>query len=109
MRKVLKEEYYINLNYQNKITLEELSKTFFVSKYYLCRTFKEVTGLNIMDFINEKRLAEAEKLLRYSRLNITEISEKVWFSSVNYFIELFKNKYKYTRRAFQNKYAYKNN
>ena len=60
-----------------------------------------------MNFINEKRLAEAEKL-RYSRLNITKFQKK--YGSVASIILLsFKNKYKYTHRAFQNKYAYKNN
>jgi len=92
---------YINHNYYNNITLDLLSKNFFISKYYLCRIFKEITGLNVVEYVNKKRLLEAEILMKYSKLNITEISEKVGFNSVNHFIKLFKKEYDYTPKAFQ--------
>lgn len=94
---------YINSNYQGNITLNALSKHFYVSKYYLCHIFKDITGVSIIDFINKKRLAEAERMLKYSNLNITEISEAVGFNSVNHFIGLFKNNYSCTPRNFRDR------
>lgn len=93
---------YINSNYQSDITLDILCRELYINKYYLCHIFKEITGLSVIDFINTKRLAEAERLLRYSRLSITEICETVGFNSISHFINLFKKSYKCTPRAFRN-------
>ena len=94
---------YINSNYNDPITLGMLSERFYISKYYLCHSFNEVTGSSIMDFVTEKRIIEAEKLLRYSDLNITQVSEAVGFNTISYFITLFKKKYQCTPTAFRKK------
>jgi YesN/AraC family two-component response regulator len=92
---------YINENYNTKISLDTLVERFYANKYYLCHVFKEETGLSIIDFVNSKRLAEAEKLLRYSSDSITEICYKVGFSSINYFLKLFKSAYNLTPKKFR--------
>jgi len=92
---------YINMNYNKQITLDELSKIFFINKYYLCHIFKEVTGMSITEFIIRKRLAEAKKLLKYTDYNITEISVMVGFNSVSRFISLFKERFEQTPKAFR--------
>ncbi|MDD4494568.1 MAG: AraC family transcriptional regulator, partial [Eubacteriales bacterium] len=81
---------YITTNYNTEITLDSLAEHFYVNKYHLCHLFKYETGLSIIDFINRKRLFEAEKLLRRTDNNVTEICYKVGFSSINHFIKLFK-------------------
>ncbi len=92
---------YINENFSSKITLDDLVEKFFVNKYYLCHIFKNETGLSIIDFVNNKRISEAEKLLRYSDLSITEICYKVGFNSINHFLKLFKNNYNLTPKKFK--------
>lgn len=99
---------YINTNYHNDITLDLLCKTFYINKYYLCHIFKEITGISIIDFINKKRLVEAEKLLRYSKYNITEIAGIVGFNSVNYFISLYKKEYHDTPKVFRRQFILHN-
>ena len=94
---------YINSNYSEPITLDMLSERFYISKYYLCHSFREVTGSSIMSFVTEKRIIESEKLLRYSDLNVTQVSETVGFHAVNYFITLFRKKYHCTPTAFRRK------
>lgn len=92
---------YINENYTSDITLEMICKELYVSKYYLCHTFKETTGVTVISFINTKRLSEAERLLRYSALNITEICQAVGFNSISHFINLFKKAYQCTPSVFR--------
>jgi AraC-like DNA-binding protein len=92
---------YINLNYRNYITLNELCRLFYVSKYYLCHIFKDITGISIIEFINRKRLAEAKKLLKYSDYSITDISGMVGFNSVSRFISLFREEYGKTPNNFR--------
>ncbi|NLC67425.1 MAG: helix-turn-helix transcriptional regulator [Clostridiaceae bacterium] len=62
---------------------------FYISQFHLCHTFKDITGISIMEFINRKRLVEAKKLLKYTNLSITDISNMVGFNSVSRFISLF--------------------
>lgn len=92
---------YLNINYNKKILLEDLAKSFYVNKYYLCHIFKDITGLSVINYINKKRLAEAEKLLRYSDKNITEISNCVGYNSANRFSVLFKEKFGCTPKLFK--------
>ncbi len=53
---------YINSHYTDDLTLDFLCERFFISKYYLCRTFKKRTGLTIQTYIKEKRLAHFNEL-----------------------------------------------
>ncbi len=84
---------YLLKNYSSKITLDELEKKFFISKYHLCRRFKEATGQTIVNFLNEKRLVEACQLLISTDRSVRDIAVMTGFESVNHFNELFKKKY----------------
>lgn len=94
---------YINNHYSQNINLEEIASKLFVSKYYLSRTFNDVMDTSITKYINTKRLSEAERLIRYSNLTITQICKEVGFSSSSYFIQLFKEKYNCTPLAFRDR------
>lgn len=54
---------YINQNIGNNFSLDELSKRFFVSKYYLCRAFKKHNGISVHGYINQKRIIYAKHLI----------------------------------------------
>lgn len=92
---------FINNNYSRNINLDEIANELFVSKFYLSRVFNEVMDTSITKYINTKRLSEAERLIRYSDLTITQICKEVGFSSNSYFIQLFKEKYDCTPAAFR--------
>jgi len=80
-------------NYSSKITLDTLEKRFFISKYHLCRKFKEATGQTVVAFLNEKRLTSARAMLVVSNQSVLDISAQTGFESANHFNELFKKKY----------------
>lgn len=96
---------YIHLSFSEPITLDSISKEFYISRYYLCHIFKRITGLGVTDFINRKRLSEAEMLLKYSNVSISTICQKVGFNSQAHFIGLFKKNYGLAPRAYRNKYC----
>ena len=54
---------YLNNNVTSDISLEGLSRRFFVSKYYLCRAFKKRSGISIHGYITAKRIAYARQLI----------------------------------------------
>ena len=89
---VLKIINYLNENYAEKITLENLSKQFFVAKPTLLYNFKKYTGCSPIDFLVNVRLTKAKQMLLNSRKSIGEIAELCGFSSSNYFGLIFKQK-----------------
>jgi AraC-like DNA-binding protein len=54
---------YINSHLDETLTLDSLSDKFFMTKYHLCRTFKEATGYSINQYIAYKRIRLADKLM----------------------------------------------
>ena len=54
---------YINDFLDQRITLDDIAKRFFVSKYYLCRSFKKYSGVSIHSYITNKRVIYAKRLM----------------------------------------------
>lgn len=81
---------YINTNYQEPISLETLSKAFFISPCYLSRIFKEATGFNFTEYLNNVRILESKKLLKNSSTSITRIAENVGYENATHFGRMFK-------------------
>ena len=81
---------YIMENYDKVKTLEEISNHFYVSKSYLSRIFKEVTGFTVQDYINVYCVKKARELLENSDMSVSEIADKLGYNSVTNFERIFK-------------------
>ena len=54
---------YLNENCKRDISLEQLARRFFVSKYHLCRAFKKHNGISVHGYMNRKRIMYAKQLI----------------------------------------------
>jgi YesN/AraC family two-component response regulator len=81
---------HINRNFMQKITLDDVSKQFYISRFYLSKTFKETTGFTFVEYLNSVRIKEAQKLLIITNKKIIQISYEVGFGSVAHFGRVFK-------------------
>lgn len=81
---------YLEKNYMNNICLDELSDELFLSKYYLCRIFKEYSGFIITEYINIFRIKKAAQMLENSSASISEVASALGYDSVTYFERVFK-------------------
>lgn len=81
---------YIHNNYYEDITLDLLSKQFYVSPYYLCREFKRCTNRTIIQYINVTRIMNAQRKIMETDKSITEISNITGFSNLTHFNRVFK-------------------
>lgn len=52
-----------NLKNGKVASLDEIAKSFFVSKFYLCRVFKKCRGVSIHSYINQKRIMIAKQYI----------------------------------------------
>ena len=81
---------YLQTHSSSKESLEELSARFYISKSYLTRIFKAVTGFTINEYQNLARIKKARILLAETDDSITWISEQTGFENVTYFDRVFK-------------------
>ena len=84
---------YILLNLGSSLLLSTIADEIHVSPSHLSRKFKEETGMNLTEFINQKRVEEAKLYLQREHISITDIAFLVGFNDLNYFSKVFK---KYT-------------
>lgn len=80
---------HINIHLSEKITLQDVAEDFYVSKSYLSQLFNEFIQTTFTDYLSHQRLYYACRLLATSNQPITEISEKVGFTSLSSFNRQF--------------------
>lgn len=94
---------YIDLNYSEPLTLDDLAKVSHLNKYYLSHTFKDQTGLSPIDYLNQTRIKNAKILLKSTNYSISEISRFTGFSSQSYFSQRFKKGTSLSPRQYRDK------
>lgn len=87
---------YIEYNYMNDISLNQISNKLYVNSSYLSRRFKEIYKINLTDFIIETRIEQSKNLLSYTNLPANHIALNVGFQDPNYFSRVFK---RYTNKT----------
>jgi AraC-like DNA-binding protein len=80
---------YIAQHFREHVILDDIAKKYFVSKYYLSRKFKEITGQGFKNYLILYRINEARQLLRYTNKPVSEISAAVGYENTEHFIRIF--------------------
>ena len=81
---------YIDSNYGQTITLNELSRIAGMSPKYFCSYFHSIIHRTPIDYLNYYRIERACSELSTSDLTLTEVAYRCGFSDVCYFIKTFK-------------------
>lgn len=87
MGRILK---YINTNFADINNIEQIAEQFYISKYHLCRIFKESMKMTVIDYLNIIKVKSACSLLESSDKSVLEISQLCGFNSTAYFSNVFK-------------------
>jgi AraC-like DNA-binding protein len=81
---------FIDEHSEEEVSLTKIAKLVNISPNHLSDKFKEVTGVNFVDYIARTRTAKASELLDNSNLRISEIAFAVGFQSLSQFNRVFK-------------------
>ncbi|MBQ6998458.1 MAG: helix-turn-helix transcriptional regulator [Clostridia bacterium] len=81
---------YIGKNYARNLNIGEIADAVNVSKYYLCRIFKEVVGITMIEYANFTRCKKANRLISAGNMSISDIAEKCGFENMSYFSKIYK-------------------
>lgn len=87
--------------------LKKVSEIYYINPSYLSRTFKEVMGINFIDYLSNLRLEKSKKLLTGTELRIYEIAESVGITDPNYFSKFFKKNTSLSPAQYKEKYTKK--
>ena len=80
---------FIDKNVERNLSLQSISKRFYMDKYHLSRLFKKHTGSNIHEYILYKRISKAKYLLSEG-YNATDTSIMCGFNDYSNFYRMFK-------------------
>lgn len=92
---------YIYSHLHTKITLAELAEETKLSPTYLSKLFHKEVGISVSQYIMQKRIEAAEKMLRYTEFSSAEIASSLCFCSESHFISMFKRYVKATPREYR--------
>ena len=80
---------YIDENIQETILLDEVAGEVHMSRYYLCRRFKEATGMTLTEYVTDRRVKMALDMLANTSLRVADIAFEVGFQSLSQFNRCF--------------------
>lgn len=101
---VKKAQEFIESNYQEKISVDQLADMFFLGRRNFERRFKKATNNTVAEYIQRVKVEAAKKSFETSRKNITEIMYEVGYSDVKAFRTTFKKITGLSPLEYRNKY-----
>lgn len=92
---------YVNANFTQPLTLETISKKFYISRNYVSKIFSEKIKMNFKRYLGVLRAEYAAQLMRTSDSNLTLIAENAGFESIRTFNRVFQAIYGLPPREFR--------
>lgn len=89
-RKMSEIALYLMENYMNHLSLKLVAEKYYITPCHLSRAFKKTTGFTFIEYLNNIRIKEAQKLLKETRKSVMQISELTGFDSQTHFGRVFK-------------------
>lgn len=93
---------YMEQNFQNDISVEDIAATCGLNRSYFGKIFKESLGKTPQEFLLNYRMVKAAELLKLTGLSIGDISNAVGYANQLHFSRAFKNMYGLAPREWRN-------
>ncbi|WP_159468051.1 GlxA family transcriptional regulator [Dyadobacter sp. 3J3] len=101
---IKKAQEFIELNFQDKITVDQLSSMFAIGRRSLERRFKKATCNTVSEYIQRVKIEAAKKSFEGSRKNISEVMNDVGYSDTKAFRTTFKKITGLSPVGYKNRY-----
>lgn len=98
---------YIDGHFQERLSLDDLSGRFFISKFHLSREFKRSYGMTLGSYILSQRITYAKELLRFSDKSIEAIASACGVADTGYFNKVFKKSEEISPSQYRRRWAHK--
>ncbi len=101
---IKKAQEFIEMNYQDKITVEQLTAMLALGRRNFERRFKKATSNTVAEYIQRVKIEAAKKSLELSRENVNEVMYKVGYTDTKAFRTTFKKITGLSPLEYKNKY-----
>lgn len=93
---------YIEQNFQNDITVEDIAASCGLNRSYFGKIFHENMGKSPQEFLISYRMSKAVELLKLTKLSIADIGNAVGYPNQLHFSRAFKNVYGISPKQWRN-------
>lgn len=94
---------YIDQQFKEPLTLDQLAEEVHMNKYYLSHAFKREFGIPPINYMNSQRIEESKYLLAETDLSLSQIGRLLGFSSLSYFSQVFRRTQKISPIEYRQK------
>lgn len=94
---------YIEDHYQDNLSLEKVAASVYLHPVYFSQLFKKVTGQGYKEYVIQLRLEQAKTLLVTSQLKVVEVAERVGYSDLRHFTQIFRKVVQVTPSEYRSK------
>lgn len=81
---------YIQQNFRDKLTIDDIAQAVFLSPCYLSRIFKQSLGCTLMEYVTQVRVEQAKVMLKNPQYNVMQVAVECGFEDPGYFTRVFK-------------------
>lgn len=90
-QKIRKVNNYLEAHFNQNLSLDELAAFSGTDRYSLCRQYRQLTGVTVMNALRTLRIAKAKEMLLSDYLSVNQIAHSCGFESPSYFVQVFKS------------------
>ncbi len=102
---VLKAQEYIEENYQDKISVNDLCKNMALSRRTFERRFKNATSNTVLEYLQRVKIEAAKKELEKGRKTVNEVMYEVGYNDAKAFRDVFRKVTSISPLQYQKKYS----
>lgn len=81
---------YLESNITTHVTIEQICRDNLIGRSQLQKIFKDRCNLGIIEYFSHMKINAAKELIRTNRMNFTQVSEHLGYTSIHYFSRQFK-------------------
>lgn len=96
---------FIKSNVLSKITVTEVADEVQLNTKYLSTIFKQVTGVSISKYIIQCKMEKAAQLLKDPGIKVNEVCDRLGYSNLDYFRNIFIRHFGITPSEYQKKFV----
>jgi AraC-like DNA-binding protein/mannose-6-phosphate isomerase-like protein (cupin superfamily) len=98
---ILKAIQYIEENYSQDLSIEDVAQKAMLSQSYFCYLFKNITSKTFTEYVNNLRISKTMELLKNTNNRVLDICYEAGFNNICYYNRLFKQRTGVSPTAFR--------
>ena len=102
---ILQAKQYVAQHFSEDITLNDIAKHVCLSPAYFSTLFKNETGIGFVKYLQHIRVEHAKKLLKTSKMRISDIAQAVGYRDLKFFNKIFFSETNVTPSEFRKFYS----